>query len=329
VRVWFLRLLFLLATLGLASWASADAKSDRAQAIELGHLGVELYNSRRFVEAYERFERADKLVHSPVFVLYMARCRRNLGELLRARALYRSVVAESVPKDAKVQWRKAVEEGRLELPELEKLIPSVRIILTGVSPKGPPLRVWLDRVRVSQAKLAAPISLNPGTHHVVAQRGTEPAVHRWVRLEQKQSGVAVRFEFVPANQPAGPVRARKHPAPPPDKGNSSRRRAGAVFMALGGVAGLIALGTGIGAVAVDSDLEELCPTGTCAAAHESTVSLYYGLAHTTTVTLVTSGVFLGLGLTLYFTGKPSTAPKADQALVPLIGPGTLGLRGSF
>ena len=63
-----------------ARWAAERS------AVQLGHDGLALYEASRWSEAHERFQTAERLVHSPVFQLYMARCRRNMGRLIEAGA---------------------------------------------------------------------------------------------------------------------------------------------------------------------------------------------------------------------------------------------------
>ena len=83
------RLLIALACLLMAGTSIAEpTDAERARALELGKSAIEVYNEGRWVDAYDRFAKADKLVHSPVFVLYMARCRRQLGNLVQAQTLY-------------------------------------------------------------------------------------------------------------------------------------------------------------------------------------------------------------------------------------------------
>src|SRR5262245_45324754 len=87
---------------------------ERARALELGRQGLAHYNERRWVDAYERFERAEALVHSPVFVLYMARSKRELRELKNARVLYERIAAPAEPNEPET-WQVARREAESEL----------------------------------------------------------------------------------------------------------------------------------------------------------------------------------------------------------------------
>ncbi len=128
-----LRLLSIVAALAPALFvvphALAQPASDGRSALTLGHEAIGLYNKGSWAEARAKFEEAERLTHSPVFVLYLARCARNAGDLAAAREAYRQLVKEVVPKDAPAPWAAAVESGKQELPELER-----RIAETGSAP---------------------------------------------------------------------------------------------------------------------------------------------------------------------------------------------------
>jgi hypothetical protein len=107
--------------------ASAGSPDPGAQAVEIGRLALEAYASASWDTAYRGFSAAERLVHSPVFVLYMARCRRNSGRLLEARDLFRSVAREPLLADAPASWSQAVAAGHSELGTLQQNIPSIWI----------------------------------------------------------------------------------------------------------------------------------------------------------------------------------------------------------
>src|SRR5262249_26490588 len=78
------------------------ADSDRALA--LGHEGLDLYNKGDWQSCQARFIEADRLAHSPVFVLYLARCARNAGDLRVAMTAYDRLVVEVVPAGSPAPW---------------------------------------------------------------------------------------------------------------------------------------------------------------------------------------------------------------------------------
>ena len=81
-------------------------------------------------------------------------------------------------------------------------------------------------------------------------------------------------------------------------------------------------------------LDEACPNNTCPASYADDVKSYDAFATTSTVTFIAGGASAGLGLLLLGTAPSKTPTKtsADSAslrLQPVLGPATLGLRGSF
>jgi len=98
--------------------AQAQDETDREQARSLGDRALALYEQKSYAEAYERFEMADRLLHAPTLVLFMARCKRELGELDVARELLQRVVDEPLGEDAPPQFFKAQAMARSELEAL-------------------------------------------------------------------------------------------------------------------------------------------------------------------------------------------------------------------
>ncbi len=94
---------------------SSDEPSPAARAVELGKLGREHYDRGEWELAHDAFARAESLVHSPVFVLHLGRCRARLGDVDGARALFRRVLDEALPAGAPAEWQKAHADAEAEL----------------------------------------------------------------------------------------------------------------------------------------------------------------------------------------------------------------------
>lgn len=124
-------------TAGPSSPASGDAGS---RAVALGREGIQLYEAGRWAEAEAKLTEAEAVLHSPVFLLYIARCRRNAGRLLDARDAYRRSVAEQLAPTAPPAWRQALVDARAELSVLEEEIARDRAKATDgptVAPSTP------------------------------------------------------------------------------------------------------------------------------------------------------------------------------------------------
>src|SRR5690349_20782210 len=108
--------------LALSAPALAETASDPEKARTLGHEGIDLYNKGSWSEAQHKFEEAEKLAHSPVFLLYLARSARNAGDFATAKAAYEKAAAEALPKEAPAPWAAAVKDATVELEALKKRI---------------------------------------------------------------------------------------------------------------------------------------------------------------------------------------------------------------
>ncbi len=140
--------------------AGATPQSASAQAIALGEQGISLFEQGRWQEALQRFESAEAAYHSPVFVLFAARCLRNFGQLLEAATAFARVEREPLAPTAPVQWAKAQREARAEHAALARTIPSVVVLLENASPRAV-VRVDARRIEAGQR-----VELNPGVHRV-------------------------------------------------------------------------------------------------------------------------------------------------------------------
>ena len=145
-----------------APWmARADERGD--EAIRLGKIGLERYERADWEGAREAFAQADAAFHSPVLVMYQARCLRHLGKLLEARDAYKAVADEVLPTDAPTPWVSARATATSELATLITEIP--RIVISLRNPETGTV-VLLDDAIVTQE---VTLLTNPGGHQLVAR----------------------------------------------------------------------------------------------------------------------------------------------------------------
>jgi len=151
----------------LGSALAADTEEPQpargAKAVELGRTALDAFALASWDLAYARFSAAEQLVHSPVFVLYMARCKRNTGRLLAARELFRTVAREQLAADAPASWSQAVVAGHAELGTLQQNIPSV---LLRVRPGSTIVRASIDDRPIQLSAQGAELELDPGEHGI-------------------------------------------------------------------------------------------------------------------------------------------------------------------
>lgn len=250
---------------------------EAAGAIDAGREAAALYHERRYADAYERFALADRLTHSPVFVLFMARCARNLGRLLEARTLFRRAAEEPLPDGATEPMRAAQTQARVELADVERRTP----VLT-VSVDPPTARVTIDDRPVSPGKL----ELDPGSHRVVATFRNGRSLERSVQLVE---GGAEQTLFL---------------SPPPAESDRSGRKQGPLWpgvVTLGTGVALVAVGAVFGATALmkTNDLRSTCAGGTrCQPEQQPEADSAQSAANVSTVTFIVGGVLSALGVGL-------------------------------
>jgi hypothetical protein len=263
----------------------------------LGEEALDLHAHGKFADAFDRFATAEKIAHSPVFVLWMARSKRALGALLDARSLYEKVAAEELPADASAKWISARDDGRTELSALVRTIPRLRVELPD-APSGTTLEV-----DGAQQNPSADLELDPGAHTVRATTPGRVQTARTVRLEEgpKPTVVALRFGKSGSLVPGGVVLG-----------------IGAASLGAGAVTGAYAL-------ALAGQVKDGCVGTQCLAADKGKADSADKLGRASTGLLIAGGVVAAVGVTLLVVrpGSSSTTTSLD------IGPGRASLTTRF
>jgi hypothetical protein len=280
-------------TLGIARADSPEVE----RAIKIGGEGIALYEQRRYVEAYERFAVADRMAHSVVFVLYMARCKRNLGELLAARALLEQAAREPLPAGAPAPMQRARDEAT---PELAQLAPRIPSLVTRVRGQGAEqARVRIDGRLV---EVDASIELDPGEHTIeVTSDGAVP-IARTVQLAEGSARTTVDLVLVGVERQRG-----------------SRRPAWIAFgVGVAGVgAGTI---TGIVALRAAGRVQDNCIENHCFERDRAESERASRYATASTVSFAIAGVSIAAGVALWmWSPGRSTAIVAGPSEVAIVG----------
>ncbi len=268
------------------------------QAVEKANAGVALYQDGKWREALALFRQAESLYHSPVFVLYAARCLRSSGELLLARREYQRLLAENLKPDAPSSWVEAQVDGRAELAVLADEIPSVIVTIAGGSAAAD---ISVDGQRVAANRA---LELDPGAHTFAAfDRGRR--VQRVLTLRPKDGLLRVLLEL-PVVAP-GP---RKRPPPPERSVERGPNLTGMVVTGLGGTAllaggviGVVALGK---AASVRNAYPDSCVGSTCPISQRTRIEddarPVRTLAAVSDVLLISGAVITVTGVVLLLTG---------------------------
>ncbi|MEP7123387.1 MAG: tetratricopeptide repeat protein [Byssovorax sp.] len=282
---------FTLAALVLSSpaLAAGPTPADREAARALATRGYELFEGKDYPHAIESFEKAESRIHAPPHWLYIARSQAKLGKLLAAKATYERIVAEKLPDGSPLPFRDAQTSARSELGEVNVLIPSIELTLAGVGAASATVR--LDDQPFPASAMGQSYPADPGLHtFVVTFPGSAP-IERTVAV--KADGVTEHVNIALDPAPARSV------API------------VVAFTLGG----LALGAG-----------------------GATLGLFYGSTPRSNALRIASiagfaagGLGVGAGIVLLAVRPSSgaaTKPASPQ-INAMIGPGSLGLAGTF
>ncbi len=158
-----------------SAWAQGAPASaaDKATARITATEGIQLFRDEKYAEALDRFNRAQELYDAPVHLVYIARCQRQLGSLVEAAEVYRTLIRQELAPDAPDVFVNAVEDGKQELAELEPRIPQVVIRIAPAD--APNLRLTLDGNQLPTAVVGIRRPLNPGRRTLrVTADGFEP-----------------------------------------------------------------------------------------------------------------------------------------------------------
>jgi tetratricopeptide (TPR) repeat protein len=287
------------------------AESDPERAIAAGDEAMKHYDAGRFSEAAEGFAEADRLYHSPVFVLYQARCKRELGKLLAARALYARLQSEKLPPDAPEPWHRAVAEAGAEKRALA--IPTLTLVVTGEG------TVELDGEAVAASQLGTPIEIDPGQHEIRA-RGTDgKSVVETAAVaagEARELRLDLSVVVAPGVVP---------PEPAPHSPSAAPRTEGSLLPAalLFGVGGVgLAAGAVTGALALSraDDVQTGCEGSRCYPEAEPLYDEAIALAHASTISLAIGGAATVAGIVLVVV-RPGGSD--DAAVDARVGPSGL------
>jgi hypothetical protein len=292
--------------------ATATAQSNAAQqALDLAYEADALFARGKWEEAHDRFSKADALAHSPVFVLYMARSRRNAGKLLEAAKLYSRVAGEKLEKKAPAPFHAAIADAAAELADVEAKTPRVRVEVRGAEPKDIDVTVDSKPIAVGQS-----VAMDPGAHAFVARvRGVEGAAERKqsVSLVEGQEEVVVDLDFSPDAAPKEPLRPERGPIGP-----------GLVLMVIGGIG--LELGVVSGAIAAKTsgDVKDGCIDNHCLREDADALDRARTLGTVSTVAFVAGGALVATGVVLL-----AVRPGGSSAPSVTASPGALWIRGAF
>ncbi|MEO5727381.1 MAG: hypothetical protein ABI134_00790 [Byssovorax sp.] len=181
--------------------ASAPTPADREAARSLAKRGFELFQDNDYAHAIESFEKAESKIHAPPHWLYIARSQAKLGKLLAAKATYEQILAEKLPEGSPPPFREAQVSAKSELAEVEVLIPSIELTLTGAGAAH--ASVQIDDKPFPASAFGPGYPADPGLRKLVITVAGHPPIERMVRL--KADGVTERVSIAVDEAPSSGV----------------------------------------------------------------------------------------------------------------------------
>ena len=297
--------------LALPASASAQAKGPAARAIATGQEGIALFKQGSFDDALAKFQQADAIYHSPVFVLYEGRSLRGRGRWVEALATLRRVAAENLAPAAPPPWKQAQADALRDAAALAAEIPSVVVTVRRGSAET---QVTIDGSAVAQGER---IDLDPGPHRIVASDG-DRVESQDVTLPPGTSVRSVVVAFPQTSIDEAPKPSLPTPTPTPPRAGAGPTTklsvpglalgvAGMTVVVAGGVVGVLALTK---ASAARAGLPLSCDGTSCLDAKrdeiEASLSTPRRLATVADVLFITGGLAVAVGVYLIIVNRSAT-----------------------
>ena len=315
------------ASLGVAfpstAYAQQPGAKERYQAQKLLGEAQALTKAGKLEEALAKLDEADTLNPAPDLKVLRAELLMELGRLVKAGEVLKDA-SEATPVGA--AQKKAVEKARSLIAEVDERTPTVQVLVRG--PDAASAVVTLDDEEI-EVGLAIPV--DPGTHEIVARAGgVSPKRHLVTLKESAREKVEIELGGGSADD-TGEVA---------DDDAGFGKAPAVVSFAVGGAA--LAAGIGLGVLAVNTT-QEVIDTYNCGDSgvchppanlrkyFEDDLNAAQIDGNLSTALFVVSGVGVAAGAVLWVLSDESQKPDEPEGakLVPLVGPGFLGLGGRF
>lgn len=321
----------------------------RAAARAIGEEGLSLYDQARYVDALDRFERADELIKAPTLGLMAARSLEKLGRYVESTERYQQVMDMKLPADASETFKNAQSTAAKERGALLPKIPTVEVSVTGPG-ANEVTTLMLDGRRLPPERfgtsrpISAKLPVDPGDHRLEAQSNSGEAFERFNVSEAGNERVVLTLAPSPnklrpppnAKDPAAgqASSSSQQPAAMPPRRGETQKTAAWISLGVGAAGTLLGVITGSVAASIHSDFTDPpCDTDarTCPSSFADQIDTYSTLRPLSTTGFVIGGIGLGLGTVLLLTLPKGGArySAGNVQITPWIGPTSAGLQGSF
>jgi tetratricopeptide (TPR) repeat protein len=314
--------------LAVALAAPAASAAGSAEAKQLVTTGQAALKAQKFAEAAAAFQKADELKPSPATKVEIGRALAGQGKLVAAsQALHAAMDAAKGVSAAK----KAGADAKKLLDELEPKIPWIQLVVQGPTT---PAKTFIDGQEVDAS---AELPYDPGDHTVAAEAPGFARAEQRVNLVEG-AHAKLTLEMTKDAAAAAPEAA-------PEAGSSGKGSivpalvgfgVGAVGLALGTAFGVMAFGEKSKADDAKAGYTKCIKNPDCsgktALGYQSDFNNALDTSKTdgtiSTVGFVVGGVGVAAGVTFLF-WRPFGKKADGAALMPVVGPRSVGLAGRF
>jgi len=321
---------------GSTALAGGPSAADRETARGLLAQGDKLYKSGEHVGALKAYRAAHAIMSVPTTGLEVAKVLEMRGQLIEARDMLLEIQRYPKKPNEPPPFTRARSYSRTKAAELAKRIPSITITVEG-PPSSTPITVKIDKEVLNKAALGVPRKANPGLRVVTASASGYESIERDVQLAERKNE-KVELTLTPAaggaasapapamgTAPAAGGAPILPPPPPPSGFTKKERRSTGAF-----VTGIVL--TPVGGIAILGGL-------VAAVAGSTNETLGGGDDGSQTAGLAVAGLgalVLAGGIVMAVVGgkkvpvkQPAVEAPPEAIFVPIVGPGTLGLGGTF
>lgn len=267
--------------------------------------GKSYYQQGRYTESIREFEEAHRLSSKPELLYNIAQAYEKLGNLAQA-----VKYLEQYLEAPDLSNRMAVEE------HLKNLKARLKVTGIQVTCKELDAIVLLDNNEIGRTPLRGNLLVKPGFHEVKVTKKGYISYSAFVTVSPGKV-VVVRAQLKPIQAASGPIGGEAAT----DYTDTSKRKRLWTWVALG-VAGAAAVTAGVTGGLALSEADKAQTKDDEAADSARTLALVSDI----TLGVAVAGAVAAVVL-FFVEGRSAERPKS--ALIPVIGPGTVGLSASF
>lgn len=278
--------------------------------------------------------KAHELMRVPTTGVALAKAQLAMGRLVEARDVALEVVRMPRERGEPAVFDRARKEAKELESSIKPRIPTVRIVVKG----GPATVVMVDQVEVAPLLLGEPVALNPGKHAVVAKNADGAAQHADVELAERDTKeIELTLPLASPTVVVAPAPGTGNARSPASDDRGAERGPAATALIYGGfgvAAAGLAVGTITGVLTLSKagTVKDQCENGICDPAAQADLDSASSLATVSTIgfAVAGAGVVCGVvGLLLPRTSAETALHSTTSRAAVWIGPGSMGVRGSF